>query len=63
MPERSEGMSDEDERARKLSEAIEASKRAEREEHEADIERVQAADERVVEALADRDRPAGDPSA
>ena len=54
---------DDDDRARKLSEAIAASKRAEREEHEADIDRVQAADERVVEALAERPgSPDGDPA-
>ncbi len=50
---------DDDDRVSKLSEAIAASKRAEREEHEADIERMQAADERVVEALAERPDAAG----
>lgn len=49
-----------EERAEKLSDAIAASKRAEREEYEADIERLQAADERVVEALADRTPPPDD---
>ncbi len=49
-----------DERGEKLSDAIAASKRAERDEHEADIERLRAADERVVEALADRTPPPDD---
>lgn len=50
----------EQERAEKLSDAIAASKRAEREEYEADLERLRAADERVVEALADRPPKPGD---
>lgn len=46
-----------EEHAEKLSDALAASRRAEREEYESDIERLQAADERVVEALADRPSP------